>query len=313
MGDPFLTERLLHRVFLELGPDVFSQPDRVTGAIDGYMRSMTPIEEIARGLVELDPIEHAQELAWQALASMAREEVDRAVKLGKKALDLDIFCLDAHVLFARLFLATHEALDTESYGLMKEAALEGRRRLEERFGTNLAADAPEPLLRPLHRTWSLLLDEAPIGRRYQDAYDFAVQAMRLGPSLAMNVRGMASWLLWGGQWQLADELLDFTERSKNDDKLEPDSIPHLRWWRSWSAFQAGSLERSRHLALLAARDFPDSQLLLLADSDAEYEASCASEHLSENLEHFRSMVDALDDDDSYFQQARTWFGMEPTS
>lgn len=309
LADPFLSERMMRRVFLLGNSTPIADKEEMESLMAQAMATTRNIDELAQDKVESDPAEMAQELAFQAMAWEANGEFAKAIRLADQALRLDPECLDAVQIHATSQFDPLDGFSDLARRSMQELRAKTQQKLTARYGDPLAEKAPEVVLRPYHRFLAFLLQEAPRTRRRDDAIDLALEIARLGPNGGMDIRSTMSWLLAGGHRTEADDLLDFMESKVSAHRKEDGTVPHLRWWRSWSAFQAGDLDRSRDLAQAAETAFPESALLIFAASVKDDQLLDTSPYFEENFEHFRSLMDAIEEPDPFHDHVREWLGM----
>lgn len=306
--DPFLTERLFRRIALLQEAAPAESPVELEEILQRVLSETPEIESIAIDQVKADPLEMAQEIAFQALAWTHAEEVDKGIRLARRALDLDPDNPDANALLA----------DPGPYMRSEDAALESllevraitRQRLEARHGTPLPGAAQEAMLRPYHRLLALLLHQAPLHGRHELAQELALEIAKLGMNIAMDAASTMGWLLAGRNRAEAEAIMDRLEQGPEDAPLATDSVAHLRWWRSWSAFQAGDTVRAQRLAELAAQDYPDSGLFLFAYTEDERSGVDDSPHFDEFTENFLPLLDPIHRDEDYCTAARGWLGLD---
>ena len=310
--DPYLGERAMRRVFLMHGSPFPDSPEAMEAVMASVVAKGEGIDNLAMGRLEADPIEKAQELAFQALSLDLSGPSNRADRLAEEALALDPDCSDA-----RLYLTVYQgdsegSLDEEVYQELQALRARSRQRLEAQYGADFWERLPEVLLRPHHRLLAALMDEANRLIRRDDALDLALEAARLGPSSATDPFLTLSWLLAGGHREEAEELMARFEDGLQADRLDDGMFPDFLWWRSWSAFQDDDLEAAQKLAYMAEEYFPGSALLLLAETKEEDELLMGSPEFSDNLDFFGLLMDVMMEPHPHpFREAgRVWFAMD---
>ena len=310
--DPYLGERAMRRILLVHGEPFPDSPEAMEAVMASVAAKGEGIDNLALGRLEADPIEKAQELAFQALSLDLSGPSNRADRLAEEALALDPDCSDARLLLTVYQDDSDGPLEEEVYRELQALRARSRQRLEAQYGADFWEHLPEILRRPHHRLLAALLDEANRLIRRDDAMDLALEAARLGPSSAMDPYGTLSWLLAGGHGDEAEELMERFEDGIEADRLDDGMFPDFLWWRSWSAFQAGNLEEAQELAFLAEEYFQDSALFLFVETKEEDQVLLDSPFFSDNLDRFGNLLDAMMEPDPHpFKDAgRVWFAMD---
>ncbi|MEN9353249.1 MAG: hypothetical protein RL318_574 [Fibrobacterota bacterium] len=267
--DPYLEERALRQVFRERKDEPFADPAELTTLLLLAKAAPAPMDS-------LDPVEQAQELAFQGLAWLAdnhRKAPEKATPFFRRALDLDPDCADAHVGLLYLAGLDHgSSLAPAAARIHLETLLANSRR---RLGLPESGEAPEELppevlLRPHLRLLDAAILQAEECELLELCPQWSREILRLDDECEQaDATRVLTWLLFGNFQEEAAHLFD-------QFQLED---PTLFWWRSWSAFLSQDFESAKAWREKALTVRPESQHLVCMEFEPESEEEVEEDFL----------------------------------
>lgn len=289
--DNYLTERALRRALLLHDGVPFADETEADAFLHQALGEDLGVDDLALDIVETDPLEKAQEIAFQALAWEECDEGDHLAKvrrLATKAIELDPLCVDAWT--ARLRTNEEEGPATEQQVLELLAVRSGyKTRLQERWGSDLSK-APEIVLRPYQRFLGALLLEAPSAGMTDAAAEAALESWNLGPNEGTAYLAVLTWLLAGKHTSEARKLLGMIS---SEEGVPAEDIELFLWWKCWLAHQEGDLPTANTLFGDALEAFPESDLYLFTNAETEPDQELDPELFEDNHEVFGPLVEAI--------------------
>ena len=202
---PFLIERMMRESARQFENEEYASEDAFREDMQGLIDE--GLSEKRLEYLKEDPVEMAQELAFQAFES---DDPQEARKLVEQALELDGECVDALTIHA--FLTSDDA--SELIERIEHAATCGENRLGEDFFSEFIGDFwPMVEARPYLRTIKQLAQVLwMVGRRF-DAVDNYINLLELDPSdhMGNSVLLLGCYLNMGEvqrSWDLLEEYDD---------------------------------------------------------------------------------------------------------
>jgi len=300
--DNYLTERALRRALLLNGGAPFVDESAADAFLHKALGEDLGVDDLALDLVESDPLEKAQEIAFQALAWEECDEGDHLAKvrrLATKAIDLDPLCVDAWT--ARLRTNEEEGPATEQQITELLAVRAGyKARLQARWGEDLSK-APENVLRPYQRFLGALLMEAPSAGMTDACIEAALESWNLGPNEGTAYLAVLTWLLAGKRTAEARTLLGMIA---SEEGTPADEIDLFLWWKCWLAHQEGDLAAANTLFAEALEAFPESDLYLFTNAETEPDQELDPDLFEDNHEVFGPLVEAIVLDEAFLAFGR---------
>lgn len=300
--DNYLTERALRRALLLNGGVPFPDQDAADAFLHKALGEDLGVDDLALDIVESDPLEMAQEIAFQALAWSECEEGDHLAKvrrLANRAMDLDLQCVDAWT--ARLQTNESEDPVTEQEIIELLAIRAGyKARLQARWGGDLSK-APEIVLRPYQRFLGTILMEAPAAGRSDACLEAALESWNLGPNEGTAYLAVLTWLLAGKHTEPARALLGMIS---SEEGTPAEEIELFLWWKCWLAHQEGDLEAAHSLYAEALETFPESDLYLFTNAETEPDLELDPELFEDNHEVFGPLLEAVSLDEAFLAFGR---------
>jgi hypothetical protein len=289
--DNYLTERALRRALLLNGGVPFANEAAADAFLHKALGEDLGVDDLALDIVESDPREKAQEIAFQALAWEECDEGDHLAKvrrLAAKAIELDPLCVDAWT--ARLRTNESEDPVTEQEIIELLAIRSGyRSRLRGRWGDELSK-APEIALRPYQRFLGAILMEAPAAGQSDVCLEVALESWNLGPNEGTAYLAVLTWLLAGKH---TDQVRDLLGKISSEEGTPAEEIELFLWWKCWLAHQQGDLEAAHALFAQALETFPESDLYLFTNAETEPDLELDPELFEDNHEVFGPLVEAI--------------------
>jgi len=303
LEDNYLTERAMRRALLLREGVPFASEAEADAFLAQALGEDLAIDELALEQVEADPVEMAQELAFQALAWEETEDEGlekKILRLSNQALELDPLCLDA--LTARLRVNAKLEIDLEEAAFVELLAMRAPflERLTAKWGDD-RSKIPEVSLRPYQRFLGTLLMEGPPLDRNQDCIELALESWKLGPNSGMTFLAVLTWLLAGQHVEDAKALLKILS---TDEGVPADELDLFHWWQCWLAFQESDLAQARSLFALAVEAFPESDLYLFTTAESDPDLELDPVLFEENHATFGPLLEALVEDPEFLAFGR---------
>lgn len=301
--DNYLTERALRRALLLNGGLPFENEDAADAFLHKALGETLGIEDLALDIVEADPAEKAQEIAFQALAWEEVEDGDHAAKvrrLAAKAIEVDPLCVDGWT--AQLRTMENEDPLSEQQAIELFAVRAGyKSRLSAKWGSDLSK-APEIVLRPYQRFLGTILLEAPAAGKTDDCVEVALESWNLGPNEGTSYLAVMTWLMAGKRTTEARALLTTIA---SDDGTPAEEIDLFLWWRCWLAHQEKDLETANALYAKALEAFPESDLYLFTNEESEPDLELDPEIFEDNHAMFGPLLEAVAQDEAFVAFGRS--------
>lgn len=141
-----------------------------------------------RKLMEYDPVEEAQELAYEALDT---EDPYEALELSRKALDIDPDCFDASFLMIQLTARSLSDVIKKTEKLLSDAKKKfGPEYFEENKGHFWGLVETRPYMRAKHAIINMLLDAEKIPDAIRHAKDMFSHLERSNPFLIIYLENL---------------------------------------------------------------------------------------------------------------------------
>jgi len=186
-----------------------------------------------RGLLEYDPVEEAQELAFDA---METDDPYEALELCRKALDIDPDCLDASFLIIQLTARSLSETIKKTEKLLADAEKKfGREYFEENKGDFWGLVETRPYMRAKSTLIQMLQDAEKIA----DAIRHAEDMLELNPNDNQGIRDT----LLGMYLEIGD-----LEKTRKLIKQYPDEyFAVFLWGKVLERFLSGNLKEAVHV------------------------------------------------------------------
>ncbi|MBN2244574.1 MAG: tetratricopeptide repeat protein [Candidatus Aminicenantes bacterium] len=201
MPSRFASERMNRLIAKLLNGKDFKDVKEANLFIQEHLMGKDPDE--VRKLMEYDPVEEAQELAYEALDT---EDPYEALELCRKALDIDPDCFDASFLIIQLTARSLSELIKKTEKLLSDEEQKfGREYFEENKGDFWGLVETRPYMRAKHAIINMLLD----AEKIPDAIRHAEDMLALNPNDNQGIRDtLLGMYLETGDLEKARKLID---------------------------------------------------------------------------------------------------------